>query len=130
MSLYNPSARVIYSNRTAGDPTTLTTTGHSGPVDLRDVTDVWLAVFVTGTSTGTNPTLDVTLDVQDVAGNWFTGVLALTQLTSAPNFASKSAGLHIASTGSMVLPLTARVTWTLGGTNPVFPTAAITVIGR
>jgi hypothetical protein len=130
VGLYNPSARVLYNNQTTSDPHTLTTTGHSAPIDLRDVTDVWLAVFSTGTSTGTNPTLDVTLDVQDPAGNWFTGVLALTQLTSAPNFASKSAGLHIASTGSMVLPQYGRVTWTLGGTNPVFPATTVTVIGR
>ena len=132
MSVYNPTARLLWSltgsglgNRLAGAGTT------NGPaISLSEVTDVWLGVYAAGTSTGTSPTLDVQLDLQDADGNWLLQVAKITQLTSAPNYSSISAGLHIASTGSMVLPATGRVTWTLGGTTPVFPGVSISLYGR
>jgi hypothetical protein len=125
-------ARVLWNLKGSGISPTLSASGNSGttPINLIAVTDVWLAVFVAGTSTGTTPTLDVQLDVQDPDGNWILQVAKVTQLTSAPNYSTASAGLHIASTGSMVLPLYGRVTWTLGGTTPVFPNASISLIGR
>lgn len=124
-------ARVLWNLKGSG-PASLSASGNSGatPINLIAVTDVWLAVFVAGTSTGTTPTLDVQLDVQDPDGNWFPQVAKTTQLTSAPNSATVSAGLHIASTGSMVLPQYGRVVWTVGGTTPVFPGASISLIGR
>jgi hypothetical protein len=124
-------ARVLWNLKGSGT-TTLAANGNSGttPINLIGVTDVWLAVFVAGTSTGTTPTLDVQLDVQDPDGNWFPQAAKITQMTSAPNSAAVSAGLHIAATGSMVLPLYGRVAWTVGGTSPVFPGASISLIGR
>jgi hypothetical protein len=132
MTMYHPYARVLWDLQTSGIGTTLTASGTSGttPISLREATDVWLAVYVTGTATGTTPTLDVQLDVQDADGNWFPQVVKTTQLTSTPNYSSISCGLHIAGAGSMVLPHHCRVAWTLGGTNPVYPGTSISLYGR
>lgn len=131
--IYYPSARTLWTLSSSGLGQTLTASGNSGatPISLMDITDVWLAVYAGSASSGTNPTLLVQLDVQDPDGNWFPQVAKTAQLTSAPNFASVSAGLHIASTGSMVLPQYCRVAWTVGGTaSPTFPQVSISLIGR
>ncbi|WP_327066893.1 hypothetical protein [Kitasatospora sp. NBC_01302] len=132
MAPYNPVPRTLWDLASSGLGTTLTASGNSGTtlIDLLDVTDVWLSLYVAGTSTGTSPTLLAQLDVQDPDGNWFPQVAKTAQLTSAPNYSSVSAGLHIASTGSMVLPRWCRVAWTVGGTSPVFPQASICLTGR
>lgn len=127
---YTPSARVLFNLSSSGLTTKLSASGNSADINLVDVTDVWLAAYVVGTSTGTSPTLDVQLDVKDADGNWLPQVAKITQLTSAPGYSSTSAGLHIAGAGSMVLPYWCRVTWTLGGTTPVFPQASICLYGR
>jgi hypothetical protein len=130
--VYNPIARTLWTLAGSGLGTTLSGAGsaNSGAIDITSVTDLWLAVYVAGTATGTTPTLDVQIDVQDPAGNWFAQVAKITQLTSGPNYSTVSCGLHIASTGSMVLPAACRVTWTLGGSGPVFPQASISLVGR
>lgn len=132
MTSYDPTARLLWSLSGSGLTTSFSGAGttHSPAIYLGDVTDVWLGVFVAGTSTGTTPTLDVSLDLQDASGNWLLQAAKITQLTSAPNYASVSAGMHIASTGSMLLPAYGRITWTLGGTSPVFPTVSISLYGR
>ena len=132
MSIYRP-ARTLWNLNGSGLSTTLSASGNSGsttPIDIGDVSDVWLAVNVTGTPTGTTPTLDVQLDVQDPDGNWYPQVVKVTQLTTAAGRSSVSCGLHIASTGSMVLPRFCRVVWTLGGTTPVYPQTSIALVGR
>ena len=131
MSIYRP-ARVLWNLKGSGLSTTLSTSANSGatPINIMDVSDLWLSVFVVGTSTGTNPTLDVQVDVQDPDGNWFLQVAKVTQLTSGPNYSNVSLGLHIAGATSMTLPQYCRVAWTLGGTNPVFPQASISLLGR
>jgi hypothetical protein len=95
---------------------------------------VWLAVTVAGTPTGTSPTLDVGLDVQDPDGNWYPTVAKITQITTAAGRGSAYAGLHmpnVASTSAaLVLPSFGRVTWTLGGTSPVYPQTSIALMGR
>ncbi|MFD8142508.1 hypothetical protein [Streptomyces sp. NPDC059708] len=126
---YAPAARTLWT-LTGSASNRLTASGTSGPISIGDVCDLWLPVYVAGTSAGTSPTLDVQLDVQDPDGNWFPQVAKATQLTSAPNFTNISCGLHIAGLGSMVLPQVCRVTWTVGGTNPVFPQASISLVGR
>lgn len=132
MGIYNPVPRTLWDLKSSGLGTTLTASGTSGsqPIDLLDVTDVWLSVYVAGTSTGTSPTLLVQLDVQGPDGNWFPQVAKTTQLTSAPNYTSVSAGLHIAGTGSMVLPRWCRIAWTVSGTTPAFPQTSICLTGR
>lgn len=131
MSIYRP-ARVLWNLKGSGLSTTLSSSGNSGvtPINIIDISDLWLAVYVAGTSTGTTPTLDVQLDVQDPDGNWYAQIAKVTQLTSGPNFTTVSCGLHISSLGSMVLPQYCRVTWTVGGTDPVFPQASISLVGR
>lgn len=130
---YYPSARTLWTLSSSGLGQTINASGNSGStlISLMDVTDVWLALFVAGTSTGTNPTLFAQLDVQDADGNWFPQVTKTATLNAAPNFASAYAGLHIAGASSMVLPQYCRVAWTLGGTlSPTFPQTSISLIGR
>lgn len=125
---FSPYGRVLYSSEAnlagAGSAT------PSGIIDIRDVTDLWLAVYVVGTSTGTSPTLNVQLDVIDNFGNVFPAVLALSQITSAPGHAEASVGLHGYSTNQRTLPSKCQVTYTLGGTNPAYPQVCITLAGR
>lgn len=125
----NP-ARILWNLKTTpGLSTTLTTSGYSGPIALADVTDVWLGVYVTGTATGSSPTLDVQLDFTDPDGNSFPQAAKITQLTSAPNYTSVSAGLHVA--GGLVLPQYGRISWTVGGTgSPTWPGVSISLTGR
>ena len=133
MTMYYPTARALWNLSASGLSTTLSASGNSGstaPISLREVTDVWLAVNVTGTPTGTTPTLDVQLDVQDPDGNWFPQVVKITQLTTSAGRSSVSCGLHIPGSGSIVLPRFCRVAWTLGGTNPVYPQTSISLVGR
>jgi hypothetical protein len=115
MSIYRP-ARVLWNLKGSGLSTTLSVSGNSGTtlINIVDVSDLWLSVY----------------DVQDPDGNWFLQVAKVTQLTSGPNYSNVSLGLHIAGTTSMMLPQYCRVAWTLGGTNPVFPQASISLVGR
>jgi hypothetical protein len=128
-ALNNP-ARILWNLKTTpGQTQTLTASGNSGLITLMEVTDVWLGVYVTGTATGTSPTLDVQLDLGDPDGNWFPQAAKITQLTSSPNYTSVSAGLHVA--GGLVLPRYGRITWTVGGTgSPTWPGVSISLIGR
>ncbi|MGW2520446.1 hypothetical protein ACWC09_26225 [Streptomyces sp. NPDC001617] len=135
MSIYRP-ARVLWNLTPSGTPLTLSgaATTNGPVVSLADISDVWLAVTVTGTPTGTTPTLDVGLDVQDPDGNWYPTVAKITQLTTSAGRGSAYAGLHMPNVSStsaaLVLPATGRVTWTLGGTNPVYPQTSIALMGR
>jgi hypothetical protein len=131
MSSYKP-ARVLWNLTPSGTPLALSGAATvNGPiVSLTDISDVWLAVTVVGTPTGTTPTLDVGLDVQDPDGNWYPAVAKITQMTTSAGRASAFAGLHMPSTAAMVLPNSGRVTWTLGGTNPVYPQTSIALLGR
>lgn len=131
MNAYSPAGRTLWNLKGSGQSTTLTAGGNSGAIDITDVTDILLTVYVAGTSSGTNPTLDAQIDIQDKDGNWIPQVAKITQLTSGPNYATVSCGLHIAGNGSMVLPRTCRVAWTVGGTvGPTFPQTSISLIGR
>jgi hypothetical protein len=135
MSSYKP-ARVLW-NLTSGAtiPTLSGAATTNGPtISLGDISDVWLAVNVTGTPTGTTPTLDVGLDVQDADGNWYPTVVKIIQLTTSAGQGSAYAGLHMpivaSNSAALVLPATGRITWTLGGTTPVYPQTSICLIGR
>lgn len=130
MSMYNPRPRGLFNLVDTGQGTTLSASGSSQRISLEEVCDLWLAVYVNGTSTGTTPTLDVQLDVQDADGHWLPQVAKIAQITTTPGYASISAGLHIAGNGSMVLPHWCRITWTLGGTTPVYPQTSICLYGR
>jgi hypothetical protein len=123
---YSPYGRIIFQKQFDASGAG----SNSGTIDTHDVTDLWLAAFVVGTPTGTTPTLSVQLDILDAFGNVFPAALTLTQLTASTTKASASAGVHVAGTGSLVLPSQCQVTWTLGGTTPKFPQSCITLIGR
>lgn len=123
--------KLLWNLTGSNSPGTIAANDNSGssPIDIGDVSDLWLAVFVAGTSTGTSPTLDVQLDVQDADGNWFLQVAKIAQITAGPGSGSVSAGLH-AGSGYLVLPRYCRVAWTAGGTSPVFPKTSIALYGR
>lgn len=123
-------SRIIWTLSGAGLTNSISTSGNSGPIDIGEVSDVWLAVYVAGTSTGTSPTLDVQLDLRDAASNWFLQAAKITQITAGPGSGSVSAGLHIGGAAAIVLPKHCRIAWTAGGTTPVFPQTSITLYGR
>lgn len=135
MSSYKP-ARVLWNLSSGGTTGTLSgaATTNGPTISLGDISDVWLAVNVTGTPTGTTPTLDVGLDVQDADGNWYPTVAKIPQIAGSAGRGSAYAGLHMpnvtSTSAALVLPATGRVTWTLGGTNPVYPQTSICLYGR
>lgn len=140
-TIYAPSSRRLWSLTASGEGTALAASGNSNPngwntsnasarttLDLRDVTDVWIAVAVTAAPTGTAPTLQVQLDVFDDFGNEFPQVLKLASaISTGPAVGSVSGGLH----SGLVLPSWGQITWTLGGSaSPAFPAVEISVYGR
>ena len=132
--IYSPTVRCLWT--AAGDQIGNKLSGagtiHSNAaqlIDLREVCDLALYVSVAA-ATGTIPTLDVQVDVQDPSGNWFPQVVKTTQITTGPATQTASVGLHIGATGALVLPEYGRVTITLGGTTPAYTGVAITLYGR
>lgn len=123
MAIY-PYGRKVWST----DGVSLAGAGPTsvGPIDIHDVTDLWLAAFVANAPTGTTPSLTVQLDLLDQDGNIYPSVLALTALTAAGH-QSGSCGLH---TSNLVLPMECQVTWTLGGTTPAFTGVTLSLYGR
>lgn len=136
MGFYNPVPRTLWTLSSSPLTTTITASGNSGTtlIDLLDVTDVWLSLFVAGSPTGTTPTLAAQLDVQDPDGNWIAGIAKTSTVTSQGGSASAFAGLHMpnvsTSSAAWALPRWCRVAWTTGGTNPVFPQVSICLTGR
>lgn len=138
MASYNPVPRTLWDLKSSGLGTTLSVSGNSGTtlIDLLDVTDVWLSLWVAGTPTGTTPTLAAQLDVQDPDGNWFTALAKTTTVNTTASGASAVAGLHMptAASGSAAvswpLPRWCRVAWVLAGTTPVFPGVSLCLTGR
>lgn len=127
--MYNPIPRTVFDLSKSGLGTTLSGAGATStpPIDVLDCTDLWLAAAITGTSTGTNPTILVQLDALDIKGNVYAQILKLTSITSAPATGSGYVGLH---SSGVVLPRFVQITWTLGGTNPVYPGVEISLTGR
>lgn len=124
---FSPYGRAVWQRQGTLQGAGITSTG---PIDVRDATDLWLEAYVAGTPTGTTPTLTVQLDGLDAFGNVFPALLTLTALTPIVLRAQGSAGVHVPAPGSLVLPAACQVTWTLAGTNPVFPSVSLTLTGR
>lgn len=137
MAPYNPVPRTLWDLASSGLTGTITASGNSGmqPIDLLDVTDVTLSLYVAGTPTGTTPTLAAQLDVQDPDGNWLTAIAKTATLNAANTGALASAGLHMPSvsttSAAIALPRWCRIAWTIGGTaGPTFPRTSICLMGR
>lgn len=135
MAMYNPTERVLWNLSASGQSTTLTATGNSSTIHIAGATDLALMVTVAGTPTGTTPTLDVQIDIQDADGNWYPAIAKITQLTTTAGTGRAYAGLHmpnVASTSTaVVLPHYCRITWTIGGTaGPTYPQTSISLVGR
>lgn len=104
-----------------GTTTGVTTDGAGASVDCVDVVgNVLTAVQVVGVRTGTSPTLNGKMQTSTDGTTWtdITGG-AFTQVTTS----SQSEAIPVKPTARYV-----RVTHTVGGTSPVFPTT-VTVIG-
>lgn len=137
MGQYNPVPRTLWDLASSGLGTTISANGNSGStklVDLLDVTDVWLSLWVAGTPTGTTPTLVAQLDVQDPDGNWFTAIAKTGTVNAAASGSSAFAGLHMPNVSTtstaFALPRWCRIAWTVGGTTPVFPQVSLCLTGR
>lgn len=137
MAPYNPVPRTLWDLASSGLGQTLTASGNSGTtlIDLLDVTDVWLSLYVAGTPSGTSPTLAAQIDVQDPDGNWFTAVAKTATVNSSGAGASAFAGLHMpnvsTTSAAFALPRWCRIAWTVGGTgSPTFPQTSICLVGR
>jgi hypothetical protein len=103
-----------------------TLSGNSGPLHTEMVSRLFLSALVSAAPTGTSPSLTVSLDQQDAAGDWITGIASLTALTAAGQaFTSIGPGLAVAQLPTGLV----RVVWTITGTTPSF-TAAISLLGR
>lgn len=130
MSSHESSARVLFNLSSTNLGTTLSASASSPPISVLHVEDLWLAVSLGAAPTGTTPTLDVQVDVQDADGNWFPQVAKVTQLTTSNTSSAVSLGLHIAA-AQIVLPHWCRITWTLGGTgSPAFSKVSLALHGR
>jgi hypothetical protein len=138
-TLYAPSSRTLFSLADTALGTTLTGPGSSNPggwnatnqnarssLDLRDVTDVWIAVTAGGASGGA-PSLVVNLDLYDDLGNLFPAVASTTALTAAGQQAV-AIGLHTGGTKAQALPAWGRISWTVGTGS--FTGVQIAVFGR
>jgi hypothetical protein len=139
LTLYNPSARLIWSLASSGLGTTLSAAGNSGgwtgvpndesAVDLRDVTDILLAVTCAGPVTGGAPSLMVQVDIFDAAGNVYPQVLKLAAPFTSVAYETASGGLHDGGGGNyIVLPSWGRVSWTVGTGS--FAATEIELFGR
>lgn len=108
--------------------------GNSGAIDMTQVSACWLSVFGPNGATGTTPTLNLFYDQQDAAGNWVTGAVAVPQITSTSAFSTfLSFGMGISPTApgvGMTLGALGRISWTVGGTTPVYPGWTLSLIGR
>ena len=137
---YAPSSRTLWSLAATALGTTLSGAGNSNPggwnatnqnarstLDLRDTTDVWIAVTVGGSVTGGAPSLVVNLDLYDDLGNLFPAVASTTALTAAGQ-QSVGIGLHTGGTKSLALPAWGRISWTVGTGS--FGGVQIAVFGR
>jgi hypothetical protein len=137
MGVYNPIPRTLWQLSQSGIGTTVTASGNSGApsVDLQEVTDVWLSLYLGAAPTGTSPTLAAQLDVLDPDGNWITAVCKTATVNASGGSASAFAGLHMpnVSTSSAAFPLPrwGRVAWTIGGTGgPSFTVVSMCLSGR
>lgn len=127
------SAATIWTNLVNGAGPTLNAAGNSGQIDCLLYGRLGLQIAPVGTPTGTGPTITFTISGQDGQGNLFqllqsaaiatpfTPVL-LSVGTGFPATANLSAGVFV--------PRYVVVSWTLGGTTPVFPNIQVTLQGR
>lgn len=145
MSNLYPRSKLLWSLTASGLGTTISAAGNSGswagngpgdilpqadfetPVDLRDIQDVALMVYVGAVTS--SPTMKVGLDFYDDLGNLFANVLQTAAITGTGTTILPG-GLHGYSSATyLVLPSWGRVNWSAvsGGT---FTGVEIALFGR
>lgn len=98
----------------------------NGLIDLSSSGSGLLIVHV-GAVSGTSPTLNFSLDVQDAFGEWAT----LTGAGGLFSTAISAAGSYVAALASVTLAaFNGRLSWTAGGTTPSFTGVSLNVYGR
>lgn len=119
--LYNPAPMAISAN------------GNSGAIAVPSgIQNLWLAL-ITGTPTGTTPTLVLHVDGQDAYGNTLNDIVTLPagfSLTTVAGAAQTSFGINAASTLFVCPPPLIVVRWVVTGTTPNYPNTQITLLGR
>jgi hypothetical protein len=132
MSNQYPYSKVLWSLAASGLGTTISGSGNSGtwggagsgdwpplvsaetPVDLRNVQDVALLVYVGAVTS--SPSFLVQLDVYDDAGNLYVQLIKTATLAGAGAAAPVYGGLHGGAASSyLVFPRWGRVSWTCTG---------------
>lgn len=104
---------------------TITSTSTSAAVALPKGKNRWVGVVSLTTVTGTNPTLDITIQHSSDAANWVT-LIAFAQLVGAS--ASTTTHKFAAAATDYLNPLLAyaRLSYTIGGTDtPTFNGVAV-----
>jgi len=97
-----------------------------------NINSLWLAL-VTGTPTGTTPTLAVFLDAVDAFGNVLPAAVTLPagfSLTTVAGAGQCSIGFMAPSPLQLVLPYAVQLRWTVSGTTPNYPNVQLTLLGR
>lgn len=110
--------RTVYNNANQ----TLSGSGVSAPLTTDDIINGMLTCFVRAAPGGTAPTLTVTMEQIDAAGNY----ISLYQLTTLTTISYAVAAI------GLTYPLApfVQIRWTVGGTTPSFGSTDIGFIGR
>lgn len=115
-----------------GVPASITTSGHSDPVDCGKIQNGTIQFAISG-STGTSPTLDLYVDYLDDTNNVILSQLIHPgQLTGGPNLLTTAIGpMAGGGAAGWVLSPQVRLSWVVGGTaTPTFNGCSASGYGR
>jgi hypothetical protein len=115
-------------NDALGVPTNVTATGNSGWIEASDISALLLSLAVSGTVTGTAPTLDVLVETSDdpAGATNVRTVGSFTQKTAAAAAGGQNERKTFAGIDRYY-----RVRWTIGGSaTPTFNGVSITGEGK
>jgi hypothetical protein len=118
--LYAPPAQAISA------------TGGSAPINTSTFQNFWLSL-VTGTPTGTTPTLTLHVDAIDDFGNVINDLVTLPAgfaLTTVAGNVQTSFGVNGAANLLTAVPGLIQVRWVVTGTTPNYPNTQISLNGR
>lgn len=114
-------------------PQAISASGATAQIPTLNWQNFWLSL-VTGTPTGTTPTLALHLDGVDLFGNVISDIVTLPagfSLTTTPGSTHASFGVN-GSTANLydAIPSLVVVRWVVTGTTPNYPNVQISLQGR
>jgi hypothetical protein len=131
MGNYQQRAELLWRSDSGGVAPNITANGTSPNLDIRAYSDLALYVTIGGSPTGTGPTLVVGVDLADPTDTFVLPQAVKTATLNASGTVAVYGGLHGLSPNQLVLPILARVSWTIAGTaSPTFPGVQISLWGR